>query len=368
MRRSSTAQEDTVEESPLLAHAHVGGAASSLDAGITRACLGSAAIMCLAPLQYGYHIAELNTPKKIMTECELGLAVSALPQCLRMSDTVFSLATSLFAVGGLCGSLAAGFLAERFGRRGALVYNNAAFVAGPLLMALAAAPAMLCVGRFVSGVGAGAAVVVAPLYLSEIAPVRLRGTLNLLNQLSIVVGILATLTVGMLLNRGALWRVSVGGGLVLACLHLALAVFAVESPRFLWARGRHAEARTVLRHLRGVADVDAEVATWGDVANGDDVTNGDVTNSDAATNDDAAAAPKPAIGTELRAEGAGVTVFNIFRLAQYRRQWLLVLLLQFGQQLSGINTVFYYSSTVLERMFSSQLSSVLTMLIGVLNV
>ncbi|KAJ2552001.1 Bifunctional purine biosynthesis protein PurH [Coemansia sp. RSA 1797] len=352
--------QDTVE-SPLLNRADIGP--SSLNAGITWACLGSAAIVCLAPLQYGYHIAELNTPKKIITGCAPSVG-SRLPQCLPMSDTMFSLATSLFAVGGLVGSLGAGWLAERFGRRGGLVYNNIVFVLGPLLMALAVSPAMLAVGRFVSGVGSGAAVVIAPLYLSEIAPVRLRGTLNLLNQLSIVVGILLTLTVGMVANRGSLWRVSVGGGLVLACAHLVLSALAVESPRFLWARGRRAEARTVLRHLRGVDDVDAEVATWG-------VSGGDAEQ----VADDMIADPespngtvKPVSSTELRADGTTVTVFNIFRLAQYRRQWLLVLLLQFGQQLSGINTVFYYSSTVLERMFSSQLSSVLTMLIGVLNV
>ncbi|KAJ2314674.1 Bifunctional purine biosynthesis protein PurH [Coemansia sp. RSA 2702] len=224
-------------------------------------------------------------------------------------------------------------------------------------MALAVSPAMLAAGRFVSGVGAGAAVVVAPLYLSEIAPVRRRGSLNLLNQLSIVVGILLALTVGMLANRRPLWRLSVGGGLVLACVHVAVGAFAVESPRFLWARGRHAEARAVLRRLRGVADVDDEVAAWGA-----DVSPEDASPEDASP---AAASPKPA---ELRAEPARVTIFNIFRFAQYRRAWLLVLLLQFGQQLSGINTVFYYSSAVLERMFSSHLSSVLTVLIGVLNV
>ncbi|KAJ2710919.1 hypothetical protein H4R19_003504 [Coemansia spiralis] len=336
---------DTVEASPLLRRGSVDEEdAPSLSAGITQACLASAAIVCIAPLQYGYHIAELNTPKGIITACDANAAHwASLPRCLPMNDTMYSVATSMFAVGGLFGSLAAGWMAERWGRRGALAYNNLPFVVGPLLMALAASPAMLIVGRFVAGLGSGAAVVIAPLYLSEIAPVKYRGTLNLLNQLSIVLGILITLTVGMLANSGPYWRISVGFGLLLACAHLLLAAFAVESPRFLWSRGKHAEARTVLRRLRATTDVDAEAATWG-----------------IAKPDDLAAPGEP--------EAVAVTIFNIFRIRRYRRPWLLLLLLQFGQQLSGINTVFYFSSSVLERMFSSQLSSILTMMIGVLNV
>ncbi|KAJ2158598.1 Bifunctional purine biosynthesis protein PurH [Coemansia sp. RSA 552] len=369
---SSTAADSTVEESPLLTHGRVAeeaGSARSLEAGVTKACLASAAAMCIAPLQYGYHIAELNTPKMIITSCDKGAAHawSSLPMCLPMNDAMYSVATSIFAVGGLAGSLLAGWMAERWGRRRALVYNNAPFIAGPLLMALAVSPAMLAAGRFVSGVGAGAAVVITPLYLSEIAPVRYRGTLNLLNQLSIVVGILITLVVGMLANSGPYWRISVGFGLVLACLHLAVATFAMESPRYLWARGQHAEARTVLRRLRGVANVDDEVAAWSSVQPTPDADSAEPAPMEP-RDQDPAKPTGPHDAEELRAEKINVTIFNIFKLAQYRKQWLLVLLLQFGQQLSGINTVFFYSSSVLERMFSRQLSSILTMLIGVLNV
>ncbi|KAJ2794125.1 Bifunctional purine biosynthesis protein PurH, partial [Coemansia guatemalensis] len=208
MQQSNYAAQDggspdtTVEESPLLLHgtlaaepaeAEAESSARALGGGVTWACLGGAAVMCISPLQYGYHIAELNTPKGIITSCDQHAAARwrTLPLCLPMSDAMYSVATSLFAIGGLVGSLVAGWMAERWGRRGALIYNNAPFIVGPLLMMLAVSPAMLAVGRFVSGIGAGAAVVIAPMYLSEIAPVKYRGTLNLLNQLSIVLGILA---------------------------------------------------------------------------------------------------------------------------------------------------------------------------------
>ncbi|KAJ2611856.1 hypothetical protein H4S08_002956 [Coemansia sp. RSA 1365] len=384
---SADAADTTVEESPLLLHGSLasdsgeaGSPGHSVGESVTWACLGGAVIMCISPLQYGYHIAELNTPKGIITGCDQHAPVQwrSLPLCLPMSDAMYSLATSVFAVGGLVGSLVAGWMSERWGRRGALIYNNVPFIIGPLLMALAVSPAMLAAGRFISGVGAGAAVVITPLYLSEIAPVKYRGTLNLLNQLSIVLGILAAMTVGMLANRGPYWRVSVGVGLILACLHLLLAGFAPESPRYLWRCGREAEARTILRKLRGVADVDSETAAWSTRGRGPRLVSTQRLEEEQAACSDGSSAvsveedgSKPVaadIAEELREDGASVTIFNIFRIARYRRPWLLVLLLHFGQQLSGINTVFFFSSSVLEKMFSSELSSILTMLIGVLNV
>ncbi|KAJ1726397.1 Bifunctional purine biosynthesis protein PurH, partial [Coemansia biformis] len=220
-----------------------------------------------------------------------------------------------------------------------------------------------------------------------------RGTLNLLNQLSIVVGILVTLTVGMLANSGPYWRISVGFGLLLACAHLLLAPFAVESPRFLWSRNKHAEARAVLRKLRCTADVDDEVATWGataagppaassgrhcqpyaqaepaaDAAEGSSTPEVDPLQRTQTSSNGSMKPTGPVESEELRGEVASVTIFNIFRIRHYRQPWLLVLALQFGQQLSGINTVFYFSSSVLEKMFSRQVSGILTMMIGVLNV
>ncbi|KAJ2823999.1 hypothetical protein FBU31_004110 [Coemansia sp. 'formosensis'] len=384
--------ESTVEESPLLLAPSLDREVSrspdvaprSLDAGITWACLASGALMCLSPLQYGYHIAELNTPKGIITACDKNSEHWAfLPLCLPMNDAVFSLATSIFAVGGLFGSLSAGWMAERWGRRGALVYNSATYVLGPLLMAFAISPAMLIFGRFVSGIGSGVAVVVAPLYLSEIAPVKYRGTLNLLNQLSIVLGILTALIVGMLANEGPYWRLSVGFGLVLACLYLSVISFAVESPRYLWSRNRRSEARVILRKLRQTTNVDDEVAGWQSIHSG--TTSEQLARIEASceapdpdnahelpltqnSRDDVIKVNGEDPSLELRSERNSVTIFNIFTFAEYRKPWMLVLLLQFGQQLSGINTVFFYSSSVLEKIFSSHISSILTVMIGVLNV
>ncbi|KAJ1805850.1 Bifunctional purine biosynthesis protein PurH, partial [Coemansia sp. RSA 2599] len=147
-------------------------------------------------------------------------------------------------------------------------------------------------------------------------------------------------------------------------------------------------AQAVLCRLRKTANIEDEVAGWTDPAakpagrrtstdsrgsssneslRAVQAQGGDVANDNALKPDDDDDEVRLA-GNALHVDSANVTIFNIFRFAQYRKQWLLVLLLQFGQQLSGINTVFYYSSSVLEKMFSSYISSVLTMMIGVLNV
>ncbi|KAJ2706843.1 hypothetical protein FB645_001291 [Coemansia sp. IMI 203386] len=387
--------QQIIEVSPLLRTANVSSPAHeddshkrSLDAGITLACITNAAIVCLAPLQYGYHIAELNTPRKIITSCDKdGAHWGMLPRCLPMNDTVYSLATSIFAVGGLVGSLSAGWMAEKWGRRGALIVNNISFIVGPLLMAFSVSPAMLIVGRFVSGIGSGTAVVVAPMYLSEIAPVKFRGTLNILNQLSIVIGILIALIVGMLANEGPYWRIAVFFGMLFACIHLAVTGFAVESPRYLWSHNHRTEAQAVLCRLRKTANIEDEIKGWNDPTAVSAMNPRASTDSGSSSSNNSLLAAqtgghrvtsdntiKPDDNEDhsarnmLQVDSVSVTIFNIFRFAQYRKQWLLILLLQFGQQLSGINTVFYYSSSVLEKMFSSYISSILTMMIGVLNV
>ncbi|KAJ2043118.1 hypothetical protein GGI08_007509 [Coemansia sp. S2] len=188
----------------------------------------------------------------------------------------------------------------------------------------------------------------------------------------------------MLLNEGPYWRLSVGFGLVLACLHLSVIAFAVESPRYLWSRNRRAEARNILRKLRQTANIDNEVAGWQSIAHSDtageqparleascetpDPDNAHELPLTGNTRDDIVKANDEDELLELRSERNSVTIFNIFTFPEYRKPWMLVLLLQFGQQLSGINTVFFYSSSVLEKIFSSHVSSILTVMIGVLNV
>ncbi|TVU24033.1 hypothetical protein EJB05_26425, partial [Eragrostis curvula] len=86
--------------------------------------------------------------------------------------------------------LVAGRAADQLGRRGALVLANAFFLVGALGMSLGVTYAALMAARFVTGVGVGLAVVVAPVYTAEVAPASTRGVLSSLVDVCIYVGIL----------------------------------------------------------------------------------------------------------------------------------------------------------------------------------
>ena len=81
------------------------------------------------------------------------------------------------------------------------------FVIGPAFEALAASIGVMCVGRLISGIGAGAAVVVVPIYISEIAPPKEKGLFGALTQIMINVGILLAQLLGYFLSKGNLWRI-----------------------------------------------------------------------------------------------------------------------------------------------------------------
>jgi len=181
-----------------------------------------------------------------------------------MTPAQFGLASSIFTLGGLLGALASGPLAASYGRLPSMRATTLFFTLGPLAEALAPSLAVLSVGRFVSGLGAGAALVVVPLFISEIAPPAEKGFFGALTQVAIGMGILLAQVLGFYLSRGQLWRVMLGVGGVVGLGQLAGLVFAVESPKWLADNGKAGLARRVLRTIRGHAvNVDREVAGWG---------------------------------------------------------------------------------------------------------
>ncbi|OMH79973.1 Solute carrier family 2, facilitated glucose transporter member 1 [Zancudomyces culisetae] len=136
------------------------------------------------------------------------------------------------------------------------------FFVGAALEAFLVAPAMLISGRFVSGLGSGVAIVVSPMYLTEIAPVKSRDSLNLLSQLAIVLGIMVSELMGYFFKSGSLWRNVFGFGMVVGILQAVLLHFAVESPNFYFISNKQDEAENALRKLRGCHNVNAELNSW----------------------------------------------------------------------------------------------------------
>lgn len=103
---------------------------------------------------------------------------------LGVSDTQIELLSGAINIYSLVGALLAGWTSDRLGRRLTIVLTNAFFLLGPLAMSLAAGYPALMAGRFVSGVGVGYALVIAPVYAAEISPASSRGLLTSLPEVT----------------------------------------------------------------------------------------------------------------------------------------------------------------------------------------
>lgn len=143
-------------------------------------------------------------------------------------------------------------------------YNGIFLALGPIAEALAPNVALLGVGRLISGIGAGTAVVVVPIYLSEISPPSKKGFFGAFTQVMTNMGIFTTQLLGLFLSHGLLWRIILAvGGIIGLCQVVGL-FFAVESPKWSAEKGRSIEAKKALRSIRGPHyDLIEEMHGWG---------------------------------------------------------------------------------------------------------
>lgn len=160
----------------------------------------------LIPFQYGYHISVLNQIHSVLS-CNQNLNLAEdvsspyhptfLPTCIPMSDWTFSAITAIFTLGGLTGSLLSNVVMDRYGRKGAARVSAVFVTLGTGLMGVSGGVIGLGLGRLVTGtsayqiliqggcrflvgVGSGVGLCVAPIYISEIAPSRISGTVGTL--------------------------------------------------------------------------------------------------------------------------------------------------------------------------------------------
>ncbi|MGA2807747.1 MAG: sugar porter family MFS transporter [Terracidiphilus sp.] len=161
---------------------------------------------------------------------------------MRMEEVV----VSVVLVGAMSGALAGGAIADIIGRRATLLWGGGIFLAGSLLAPASPNVAVLILSRALLGVAIGFTSVTAPVYVSELAPPRSRGTLIGLYQFALTLGIaLADLTGYWLAGQHA-WRLMFGIGALPAAVFVLLILALPESPRWLFAQNRIAEAKSVL--------------------------------------------------------------------------------------------------------------------------
>jgi MFS transporter, SP family, arabinose:H+ symporter len=188
-------------------------------------------------------------------------AIHYLALCFRLDAAGVGWAAACALIGCTVGAAGAGAVVDHIGLKKGLAVCAACFALSSLGMWFAASLMQFVAWRLIGGLGIGAASIIAPMYIAEIAPARLRGRLVTLYQLGIVLGILAAVFVNMLIQRmgDEAWNTAVGWrwmffvGVVPALLFGMTIIPAVESPRWLMKMGRREDALVVLSRINDPA-------------------------------------------------------------------------------------------------------------------
>lgn len=294
-------------------------------------------IATIGPLLFGYHLAELNTPQQVLTCKKKSLfgdlaSKSSLPQCIPMNPTEIGLVSSIFTLGGFIGAMAGGPISSKYGRLRCMQATIIFFVLGPIFEALAPNIAVMAVGRLVSGVGAGASVVVVPIYISEISPPNEKGFFGSLTQVMVNGGIFITQLLGYLLSYGQMWRVVLAVGGAIGALGGIGLLFSAESPQWTAHQGKQRNAKTTLLRIRGTKfDVEEEITSWGHTFDSDDVADEEETLLNG--QDNVSAGNDGSLKNGGRKEHLGM--LQVVRDPQIRKAVIAVIAIMISQQLTG---------------------------------
>ena len=210
-----------------------------------------AASTAVAGLLFGYDVAVVNGALDYVRHD---------PHFL-LSDVATEFLTAILFVGCAFGSILFGWFSDRFGRRPALFAAGILFCVAAFGAAAAPHITELMIARFFAGMALGATLLVAPLYISEIAPASRRGFLVTLNQLLIVFGTLVGMIVSFEIARNipGSWRLMFFlGGLPAIALTIAT-TWIPESPRWLLQQGKRDRAEAVLRRIASEAEVQTTI-------------------------------------------------------------------------------------------------------------
>nr|XP_022920398.1 glucose transporter type 1 isoform X2 [Onthophagus taurus] len=294
-----------------------------LEQGLTFFLTYAILAAVLGMLQFGYNTGVINAPQGNIEYFIKDVYRSRYGQDIPDDavEGLYSLAVSIFAIGGMVGGFCGGMVANRFGRKGGLLLNNVLGIGGACLMwftKMANAYEMLFVGRFIIGVNCGLNTSLVPMYISEIAPLNLRGGLGTVNQLAVTVGLLLSQVLGIkqILGTNDGWPLLLGLAVCPSMLQLVLLPICPESPRYLLITKQwEEEARKALRRLRASNQVEEDIE-------------------------------------EMRAEEraqqseSSISMMQLICSRTLRAPLIIGIVMQLSQQLSGINAVFYYSTSL----------------------
>lgn len=176
-----------------------------------------------------------------------------------LSPSLEEIVVSSVLLGSLAGAIFGGVLADRLGRRKLLIIAAIVFGFGAVAAALAPGTTWLVAARVVAGVAIGIASFVAPLYISELAPVAIRGKLVSVNQVALTSGIVISYLIDYVFAGAQAWRWMFALAVIPATAFGIGLLFIPDSPRWLVARGHVDQAEGVLKRIRGSDQVQSEL-------------------------------------------------------------------------------------------------------------
>ncbi|KAF1920448.1 MFS sugar transporter-like protein [Ampelomyces quisqualis] len=270
------------------------------------------------------------------------------------------LMTAMLELGALIGALFAGYLADKLSRKYSIVVAVVVFTVGSILQTAAVEYAMLTVGRLIGGMGIGALATIAPLYISEIAPPEIRGALLVLQEFSIVLGIVIAFwtTYGTRFMAGEWsWRLPFLIQMIPSFV-LGVGIFFLPfSPRWLSSKGRDDEALQVLSQLRRLPTNDARVfQEWCEIR------------AEVAFKQEINRERHPQLQAPTRSNRAKLELASwadCFRRGCWKRTVVGVGIM-FFQQFVGINALIYYSPSLFETL--GQDYEMQLLLSGIINI
>jgi sugar porter (SP) family MFS transporter len=311
-------------------------AISDEDFSSGRTAIRIASVAALGGLLFGYDSAVING------------AVDSIQEDFGIGNAELGFAVASALLGAAAGAMSAGRIADRIGRIAVMKIAALFFLVSAIGTALAPNVEIVVLFRIVGGIGVGIASVIAPAYIAETSPPRIRGRLGSLQQLAIVSGIFLSFAINWLLQKAAggpnqelwlgldAWRWMFLVMAIPALVYGGLAFTIPESPRYLVASHKIPEARRVLNMLLGEKNLEITITRIQETLERED---------------------KPS-WRDLKKPTGGI----------YGIVWVGLGLSVF-QQFVGINVIFYYSNVLWQAVgFSADESAIYTVITSVINV
>lgn len=266
-------------------------------------------------------------------------AIGFLQQKFDLSPALVGWAASSAIWGCVFGAMVAGYASDKWGRKKILIITAILFFLSALGSAIANDLTPFILARFIGGVGVGAASMLSPLYISEVAPAKMRGTLVSVYQLAIVLGINIIYVVNFWISKAGTsdwnieygWRYMLGSEIIPATIFFVLLFTVPESPRWLLKKGKDIIARNILVRVNGPEAVEIE---------------------------------KEIKSTLKEEKGSLKELFG----KKYRMALVIGVVLALFSQITGINAIIYFAPEIFKSIgFGVESALSQTILIGIIN-